>query len=269
MLTVDGVTKRYGKRVAVDGVSFQVAPGEVVALLGPNGAGKTTTMRMIAGVLEPDLGRIAVLGADIENQRRRAQATMGYLPEGAPLHLEMTAREHLMFLGHARGMSGSALGAAVLATAEQANVAPRLDETMATLSKGWRRRVAFAGAMLHDPAVLILDEPTDGLDPIQKMAMRTLLQDLKARHKAVLVSTHALDEVTARAAPSVPEEGMTEPVVSAVFDRVVVIGSGRVLADETPADLAARSGGDIEAAFAALIARGPVEPIPLEDEFDA
>lgn len=234
MLNLTAVTKSYLGRTAVDDVSFQVKRGEVVAFLGPNGAGKTTTMRMIAGIIEPDSGTIMCGEHDVWTDRLKAQALIGYLPEGAPLYGEMTALSYLGFMCETRSIS-RAMRAAVISTAvARTSLDDVLQRPIETLSKGFRRRVALAGAILHDPPCLILDEPTDGLDPNQKRAARALIAALSPG-RAILISTHVLDEVTA------------------VCSRAIVVARGMIVADETPAELALRTpSGRLEDAFSAL-----------------
>jgi ABC-2 type transport system ATP-binding protein len=238
LLRVEGVRRAFGGRVAVDGVSFSLAAGETVAFLGPNGAGKSTTLRMAAGVLEPDAGDVWVSGASMATRRAEAQARLGYLPEGAPLYGDLTVSAFLGFLARAHGLAGPAGRAAVERAAGEASVLEVMSRTIETLSKGYRRRVALAGAILHDPPVLILDEPTDGLDPNQKQVMREMIARMRPK-KAILISTHQLDEA------------------EAMCNRAVVIRAGRIVADATPAALAAAHGG-LEPAFQALT-RTPAE----------
>lgn len=234
MIEALGLMRRYGPVTAVDGVSFCARPGEVLGVLGPNGAGKTTTMRMLAGVLEPDAGAARICGRDMARDRRAAQGQLGYLPEGAPLFPEMTAAEYLDFLGRSRGLGRAARKTAVEKAGVRAGLEGRMGQIIETMSKGFRRRVALAGAILHEPPALILDEPTDGLDPLQKRAMRSLIAELSAT-SAVVISTHILDEA------------------EAVCSRALVIAGGRVLADDTPRALAARvPSGRLDDAFAAL-----------------
>ncbi len=243
VLTVDRLTKSFGSRPAVRGVSFGVAKGETVAFVGPNGAGKSTTLRMIAGFLEPDSGDASIDGASILSQRTRAQLSLGYLAEGAPLYLDLTAKDFLAFLARTHGLSRKAARDAIARVAEDAAITDVLSRRIETLSKGYRRRVALAGAIVHDPPVLILDEPTDGLDPNQKIAMRALVRRMSAG-KAILISTHQLDEV------------------EAMCSRAVLIDRGEIKADATPAELAKRTpSGKLEDAFHALTssAADPVE----------
>lgn len=234
MLVADQLIKDFGSFRAVDGVSFTLERGEVLGFLGPNGAGKTTSMRMLAGGLEPDGGTASIAGYDCMTQRLEAQSRLGYLPEGAPAYPAMTPRGFVRFGLRARGFSGDALMRASGLALERAALGEMADQPIGTLSKGYKRRAALAAAIAHDPAVLILDEPTDGLDPNQKDGVRQLIRDM-APEKAIVISTHILDEVPA------------------VCSRAIVIDKGRVLFDGTPHDLAAK-GADatVESAFRAL-----------------
>jgi len=232
VLAVEKLRKSFGRRLAVDAVSFSVEEGDVVGVLGLNGAGKTTTMRMIAGYLEPDEGSVKIFNIDMALDRRRAQERVGYLPEGAPLYGEMTPLAFLHFVAAARGMAPERARNAVRRAAQDAHLDDTIDRPIDTLSKGYRRRVGLAAALLHDPMLLVLDEPTDGLDPNQRQAVRQLVRRL-AQERALLISTHSLEEV------------------EAVCTRAIVIHHGRVVADSTPAALAERHGG-LENAFRAL-----------------
>jgi ABC-2 type transport system ATP-binding protein len=224
MIKINSLTKKFGDHVAVDNLSFDVQPGEVLGFLGPNGAGKSTTMKMLTGFLTPDGGSASVCGFDIQTQILQAQKQMGYLPEGAPCYGDMRVKRFLEFIAEVRGLSGSARRSAVDRAVEQVELQGVLDQTIETLSKGFKRRVGLAQAILHDPAVLILDEPTDGLDPNQKHQVRNLIQQLASgSNKIVVISTHILEEV------------------SAVCTRAVVIARGKLLADGTPDELEARS----------------------------
>jgi ABC-2 type transport system ATP-binding protein len=234
MLSLEGVTKSYLGRTVVDDISFGVAAGEIVAFLGPNGAGKTTTMRMIAGILEPDSGTILCAAHDMWGDRIKAQSLIGYLPEGAPLYGEMTTLSYLGFMCESRAISKAQRAQTIANAVARTSLEDVLQRPIDTLSKGFRRRVALAGAILHDPPILILDEPTDGLDPNQKRAARALIAALSPG-RAILISTHVLDEV------------------SAICTRAVVVAKGQIVADETPADLATRTpSGKLEDAFQAL-----------------
>ncbi len=233
LLQVEGLRKSFGRRVAVDGVTFSVDAGEIVGFLGPNGAGKTTTMRMIAGYLEPDEGTAKVFNIDVTQDRARAQERIGYLPEGAPLYEEMTPMSFLGFLAQARGMAKDAARNAVRRAAQDANLGDAIERPIGDLSKGFRRRVGLAAALLHDPMLMILDEPTDGLDPNQRQAVRDLIRRLGS-DRAMLISTHSLEEV------------------SAVCTRAIIIDKGRVVADDTPTALAAGHPDGLEGAFRTL-----------------
>ena len=234
MLEVKALEKSYGTKKAVQGVSFTVEKGTVLGFLGPNGAGKSTTMRMIAGVLEPDEGDALIDGKSIIAERRAAQAALGYLPEGAPLYEDMTPPEFLKFLAEARALPRKARASAIDRVIADARISTVLGQRIGSLSKGYRRRVGLAAAILHDPPVLVLDEPTDGLDPNQKRAVRALIARM-ATTKAIVISTHTLTEVPA------------------MCNRAVLIDRGRIIADDTPAGLARRSeDGTLESAFARL-----------------
>lgn len=220
MIEIKNLTKRYGDLVAVDSVSFTVSPGEVLGFLGPNGAGKSTTMKMIAGFLTPSEGSIRVCGFDVEQSPLEAKRCIGYLPEGAPAYGEMTPANFLSFIARIRGIANPA--ERIRNVVQRLNLERVLDQPIDTLSKGFKRRVGIAQAILHDPKVLVLDEPTDGLDPNQKHEVRSLIQGL-AKDKIVIVSTHILEEV------------------HAVCSRAIIIAGGKVVADATPDELEARS----------------------------
>ncbi|MCC6173494.1 MAG: ABC transporter ATP-binding protein [Gammaproteobacteria bacterium] len=222
MIKTDRLTKRYGPVPAVEDLSFEVAPGEVLGFLGPNGAGKSTTMRMIAGFVVPTSGTASICGHDVLDAPVAARACLGYLPEGAPAYGEMTVRAFLGFVADLRGLGGAHRRARLDHVFGRLHLEPVLEQTIETLSKGFRRRVGLAQALVHDPQVLILDEPTDGLDPNQKHEVRTLIEEM-ARDKIVVISTHILEEVTA------------------VCTRAIIIARGRIVADQTPQQLAARS----------------------------
>lgn len=222
MIELDHLTKTFGPKTAVNDVSFTVSKGEVLGFLGPNGAGKTTTMRMITGFLAPSAGTARVCGYDVRTDPVRVKSSLGYLPEGAPAWPDMTPSAFLRFAASIRGFAGKEVGKRVEAAAEKANLSGVMAQPIGTLSKGYKRRVGLAQALLHDPAVLIMDEPTDGLDPNQKHEVRKLIEAMRGE-KAIIVSTHILEEV------------------EAVCSRAIVIAGGRVVADETPAALEARS----------------------------
>jgi ABC-2 type transport system ATP-binding protein len=222
MITTKNLSKRYGDKLAVDDLTFSVAPGEVLGFLGANGAGKSTTMRMIAGFIAPSAGSVSVCGHDIEGEPVAAKACMGYLPEGAPSYGEMTVDEFLEFVADVRGLKGAQRRDRHAWVVERLALGGVIDQVVETLSKGFRRRVGLAQALIHDPQVLILDEPTDGLDPNQKHEVRRLINEL-SKDKLVIVSTHILEEV------------------HEVCTRAIIIANGRIVADETPSALEARS----------------------------
>jgi ABC-2 type transport system ATP-binding protein len=234
MLAVSQLTKSFGTKRAVDGVSFTVEQGTVLGVLGANGAGKSTTLRMISGVIEPDAGDAVINGHSILTARRAAQDSLGYLPEGAPLYNDLTPVDFLRFMASARGLRGAAAKDAIERAIADARLSSVTGQRISALSKGYRRRVGLAGTLLHDPPVLILDEPTDGLDPNQKLAVRALIARM-APTKAILISTHTLSDVPA------------------LCSRVVIIDHGRVVADGTPAAIARKSeDGTLEGAFQRL-----------------
>jgi ABC-2 type transport system ATP-binding protein len=222
MIKSEHLSKRYASLVAVDDVTFQVGPGEVLGFLGPNGAGKTTTMRMLAGFVTPSAGRASICGHDIETDPLGAKASLGYLPEGAPTYGEMTVRGFLDFIADLRQLQGERRRVRLDHVIERLQIGSVLGQTIETLSKGFRRRVGLAQAIVHDPPVLILDEPTDGLDPNQKHEVRTLINEM-ARDKIIVISTHILEEV------------------DAVCTRAIIIARGRIVADDTPLALAGKS----------------------------
>ena len=222
MIEITDLTKRYGALTAVDELNLRVEPGEVLGFLGPNGAGKSTTMKMVAGFLAPTSGSIRVCGHDVEEAPIESKRCMGYLPEGAPAYGEMTPRQFLGFVADVRGLSGDFRRQRLDEVYQRLHLEGVLDQTIETLSKGFRRRVGLAQAIVHDPKVLVLDEPTDGLDPNQKHEVRALIEDMSS-DKIIVVSTHILEEV------------------SAVCNRAVIIARGRVLADNTPEALSAQS----------------------------
>jgi ABC-2 type transport system ATP-binding protein len=256
MLEIRHLVKFFGPLVAVDDVSFTVPQGEVLGFLGPNGAGKSTTMKMITGFLAPSSGTAIICGCDIGTQPIAAKKHIGYLPEGAPAYPDMTPSDFLDFVAHIRGFSGNEAKRRIGRVVEMIKIADVLHQPIETLSKGYKRRVGVAQALLHDPDVVILDEPTDGLDPNQKYEMRKIITAMRPQ-KAIIISTHLLEEV------------------EAVCSRAMIIAHGRVLADGTPAELAERSrhhnavrvavaGGadpNIRAELAGLPGIAAVEPI--------
>ena len=220
MLKVENLKKRFGSFEAVKGISFSVAKGEVLGFLGPNGAGKSTTMRMITGFIPPTSGTAVICGHDILKDPIGAKSALGYLPEAAPSYRAMTVEDFLTFIAKARGFSGAAVKERVAAVIEKARLANVAKQTIDTLSKGYRQRTCFAQAILHDPQVLIMDEPTDGLDPNQKFVVREMIKEM-AKEKAIIISTHILEEV------------------DAVCTRAIIIAQGEIKADGTPEKLRA------------------------------
>jgi ABC-2 type transport system ATP-binding protein len=222
LVDVAGIGKRFGALTAVDDVTFSVPAGQVLGFLGPNGAGKSTTMKMITGFLTPDSGRISVAGVDIARNPVAAKSLIGYLPEGAPLYPDMSPRALLGFVAAVRGLNGTRRRQRFDEVVERVHIGSVLDRPIDELSKGFKRRVGLAQAILHDPRVLVLDEPTDGLDPNQKHEVRGLIREIAA-DKAIILSTHILEEV------------------DAVCDRVVILAGGRIVFDGPAAELEARS----------------------------
>jgi ABC-2 type transport system ATP-binding protein len=222
MIEIHHLAKRFGALQAVQDLSLQLQPGEILGFLGPNGAGKSTTMKMLTGFLAPDHGEILIHGINVAADPIGAQRLIGYLPEGAPAYEEMPVVNFLKFIAEVRGFSGASRDAAVARAVETMALTSVLPQKIETLSKGYKRRVGLAQAILHDPKVLILDEPTDGLDPNQKHQVRNLIRGL-SKDKIVIVSTHILEEVTA------------------VCTRAVIMAGGRLIEDCTPAELERRS----------------------------
>ncbi len=222
LISVADLTRHYGAIRAVDGISFTVRRGDVLAFLGPNGAGKTTAMKMITGFLEPDRGSITVAGTDVAADRLAVSRRIGYLPEDAPAYGEMTVEAFLRFIAEARELE--AAEAAIEAVLETAHLRSVRGQTIETLSKGYKRRVGLAQALIHDPDVLILDEPTDGLDPNQKAVVQDLISSLSA-NRCIVLSTHILDEA------------------ERVCNRVVILSQGRILVDSTPSVLVTQAPG--------------------------
>ena len=222
MLKVENLKKSFGTFEAVKGISFSVKKGEVLGFLGPNGAGKSTTMRMITGFLPPTSGTAVICGHDI---------TIGYLPESAPSYRAMVVEDYLKFIAEIRGFHGKLAKEKVEAVIEKARLRPVAKKTIETLSKGYRQRTCFAQAIIHDPQVLIMDEPTDGLDPNQKFTVREMIKEMSAE-KAIVISTHILEEV------------------DAVCTRAIVIADGELKADGTPAELKAKDpSGKLDVVF--------------------
>ena len=222
MSEAQSVSKHFGELVAVDQLSFSVGPGEVLGFLGPNGAGKSTTMKMITGFIAPSEGSIRVYGHAVESEPVLCKRQIGYLPEGAPSYAEMTPTSFLAFIADVRGLQGTQRRQRLDYVIERLGLGSVLKQNIETLSKGFKRRVGLAQDVLHDPRVLILDEPTDGLDPNQKHEVRELIRDMSS-DKIIIISTHILEEV------------------DAVCTRALIIAQGKLLADDTPDNLAARS----------------------------
>ena len=218
MIEVQSLTKKYPTRVAVDDVSFSVRSGEIVGFLGPNGAGKTTTMRVLTGFLPPTAGSVRVAGHDVVTQSRQVRAAVGYLPETAALYPEMRVREYLSYRARLEGVSGASVARRVDEVVDRCLLAEVSGRRIENLSKGFRQRTSLAGALVHQPPVLILDEPTVGLDPMQIIRIREMIREL-GKDRAVLLSTHIL------------------PEVDAVCDRILVIARGRIVAEGTAAQL--------------------------------
>ena len=256
MIETKNLIKHYGTIRAVDGISFRVEPGQVLGFLGPNGAGKSTAMKMIAGFLAPTSGSASVCGYDVETQGIEAKRVVGYLPEGAPSYGEMTVWSFLQFVADVRELAGEARKQRLDFVIEHLSLGGVLGQSIETLSKGFRRRVGLAQAILHDPKVLILDEPTDGLDPNQKHEVRTLINAM-AKDRTIVVSTHILEEV------------------HAVCNRAIIIARGKILADDTPDGLEARSryhgavsltAPDAGAAKSALARIADVESVEIDPQ---
>ena len=262
MISVTQLSKKYGAFVAVDNLSFEVSPGEVLGFLGPNGAGKTTTMRMVTGYLPPSHGRIRIGGFDLYNDPIKAKRLIGYLPENPPVYPEMTVRRYLRYVAALKDVPASKVAAAVDRAIEKARLQEVAGKRIGKLSKGFKQRVGLAQAIVHEPKVLILDEPTSSLDPKQRAEVRELIVGLKGDH-TVILSTHIL------------------PEVSEVADRVVIINRGKVMAVDTPSNLSAslraRDVVNIElavpagappdavrAAFAALAGAGHVDAVDTD-----
>lgn len=222
MVDIKHLRKQFGPLLAVDDISFQVQKGEVLGFLGPNGAGKSTTMKMITGFLTPTAGSVSIGGHDITQDPLAVKRRIGYLPEGAPAYADMTTWEFLRFIADIRGLSGSVRQQRLDEVVQRVNLTMVLHQPIETLSKGFKRRVGLAQAILHDPDVLILDEPTDGLDPNQKHEVRALIRDM-APEKVIILSTHILEEV------------------HAVCTRAIIIANGQLVADGTPTELEAQS----------------------------
>ncbi len=222
MIEISNLVKTFGRLTAVDNLSFKVESGEVLGFLGPNGAGKSTTMKMVTGFLAPSSGTINVCGHPVEGDARAAKQHIGYLPEGAPSYAEMTAQQFLSFIADVRQLTGSHRKDRIDTVIQQLHLEQIINRPIETLSKGFKRRGGLAQAILHDPQVLILDEPTDGLDPNQKYEVRELIKGM-AKDKIVVISTHILEEV------------------DVICSRAIIIANGRILVDDTPQALLAQS----------------------------
>lgn len=222
MISVKNLCKQFGGFKAVDDLSFEIRPGDIVGFLGPNGAGKSTTMKMLTGFLPPSSGEIRIFDQDMQQSAKPIQRRLGYLPEGAPAYGDMTPLQFLNFIADVRGLKGEQKKQRLAKVIEMVELRSMLDRPIENLSKGFKRRVGLAQAILHDPQVLILDEPTDGLDPNQKHQVRELIQNL-SKDKIVIISTHILEEVTS------------------VCNRAMIIAGGKMLFDASPDDLQRRS----------------------------
>lgn len=224
MIESNSLSRKFGNYTAVDGISFSAKKGEVLGFLGPNGAGKSTTMKMLTCFLTPSSGTAKVAGFDTQAEMEQVQKKIGYLPENAPLYGEMTVRDFLGFIGSVRGMEDGYFKERFTKVIEQTSLSTVLDQRIETLSKGYKRRVGLAQAIIHDPEVLILDEPTDGLDPNQKHEVRKLIHGM-AKDKCIIVSTHILEEV------------------DAICTRALIISKGKIVADGTPVELKRKASG--------------------------
>ena len=233
MISVNDLKKNFGPKAAVDGVTFRVDKGEILGFLGPNGAGKSTTMKVLSGYLSPTAGSARLCGVDVVKDRVRAAEKLGYLPENGPLYPEMTPRELLTFFGEARGLAAAKLAERLDFVTRECDLGELLDKPIGTCSKGQKQRVGMAQALLHDPEVLILDEPTTGLDPNQIRHVRDLVKKL-GETRTVLLSTHLFQEVEAMAS------------------RVLLVSAGKLAFDGTPEQFKARGAGKMDQAFHAL-----------------
>src|SRR3989338_6058545 len=244
MITVQNVTKSFGKTRAVDNVSFKIEKGEIVGFLGPNGAGKTTLMRMLTGYLPPAEGKVIVAGHDITIDAMAAKRKIGYLPETPPLYPDMTVKDFLRFAAKIKDIPAGKLNATVEETLEKCHIADVKNQVIATLSKGYRQRVGMAQAIIHDPEVLILDEPTSGLDPNQLVEIRHLIKTI-GKEKTVMLSTHIMQEV------------------EAICDRVIIIKKGKIVADNSASELQHEVGQQvIYAEFDGAISKNVLQKIP-------
>lgn len=224
------LSKSYGATTVVDNISFAANQGDVVGFLGPNGAGKTTTMRILTGFLLPDSGTVEICDIDIDKDPLAAKSKMGYLPEGAPLYADMSVIEFLKFIARVRKINSAEFEDRLEQTIDRIQLDSVLNKRIDNLSKGFKRRVGIAQAILHDPPILIMDEPTDGLDPSQKLEVRNLIREM-AKEKVIILSTHILEEV------------------DAICNRALIIAGGRLLADRTPEELIIEYKNSLEIAF--------------------
>jgi ABC-2 type transport system ATP-binding protein len=222
MITVEKLSKSFGPKLAVDNISFSVQKGEVLGFLGPNGAGKSTSMRLITGYLPPSAGKVSVCGFDVVDEPLKSRRKIGYLPENAPIYSDMSVFGFLRFCAELRGLFGEVRNKAIERVVELCFLQPVVEQSVDTLSKGYRHRTCLAQAIIHDPEVLILDEPTDGLDPNQKHEVRTLIRRM-GHDKAIIFSTHILEEV------------------EAACTRAIIIDQGKIVANGTPEELKARA----------------------------
>ncbi|WP_019948506.1 gliding motility-associated ABC transporter ATP-binding subunit GldA [Hymenobacter aerophilus] len=245
MVEVQHLTKTFGTQAAVDDISFSVGKGEILGFLGPNGAGKSTTMKMALGYLPPSAGTVVVEGFDVRTAPLEVRRRVGYLPEHNPLYLDMYVHEYLEFIGSVHGLGGSGLRQRVRQLVERVGLGHEQNKLIGALSKGYRQRVGLAQALIHDPGVLILDEPTTGLDPNQIGEIRQLIREL-GQDKTVIFSTHIL------------------PEVAALCSRAVIISRGRLVADSPVAELGARAAGEtvIRAEFEQPIDTAPLLALP-------
>ncbi len=223
-IAVKGISKRYGSQLAVNNVSFTVSTGEIVGFIGPNGAGKSTTMKIITGTLPPDKGEVLIGEMPVGKNLKSIRKIIGYLPENNPLYLEMYIREYLEYVAGLYQIRGKQRSGRIAEVIEMTGLTPEVNKKIGSLSKGFRQRVGLAQALIHDPEILILDEPTTGLDPNQLMEIRKLISNI-GKEKTVLLSTHILQEV------------------EAICDRVIIINQGNIVADDRSASLKERSAG--------------------------
>ncbi len=246
MIEADGLSKYYGQFVAIQDVTFSIPRGQITAFLGPNGAGKSTTMKLLTGFIAPSAGRAAIGGYDVTAQRMKAAKLLGYLPENGPLYSDMTPLESLQFFGEVRGLEEAHLKQRIDAVVEQCALQQVLEKPIGKLSKGYRQRVGLAQALLHDPEVLIMDEPTAGLDPNQIHDFRENIKEL-GKTKTILLSTHILQEV------------------EAVADRVIFIHNGRLVFDGAPEEL--KEDGSLEKPFYRLTQHtNSVDSMPAKED---